>query len=412
MKTLSPIGLTLTVTLATLALAGAGAPTAAEGAASQGPGGAATAAMRQPLAAPRAAMAHLPRTLSPSVPRWVNISPPRVSTNTTHPPSNFGFQAIAIDPLHPKTLYVGTCYQGLWKTQDGGKTWFEVNTGTNGKILNTGRLWSIAIDRFHPQTLYVASGYGFEQGVWKSTDGGVDWQEMLPGTSTVAQRTSQDVHTIATDPYRSGHILVTFHSGWNATGGLGGVLESFDGGAHWIIHEPRRSWGAGHSISFLNNSSTWLLGTQTDGLWRTADGGHTWTHVSPLGRADGPWGLYHAANGIWYAGGQYRLLRSADDGRSWTAVGPGAGIGAYYTVIGDGRYVYAQPAVSFVNPNPTHYFYAPERGGTTWAQYNGQTFSDGPFSMAYDPVNHVVYSSNWNAGVWKLQVQGSHASGQ
>lgn len=333
-------------------------------------------------------------------PRWINISPPQVSTNGNKPPSNFGFQTIAIDPATPSTLYLGTCYQGLWKTTNGAKTWFKVNTGTNGQALNTGRLWSIALDHFHPQTIYAANGYGFGQGVWKSTDGGVDWQQMLPTTSTVAQRTSGDVGQIVTDPYRTGHLLVTFHSGWNGMKAAAGILESFDGGVSWIIHQPRPTWGGGAFAYFLDNSSTWLVGTQGDGFWRTGDRGRTWTKVARFVRADGPWGIYRATNGIWYAGGLRNILRSADDGRTWKAVGPAVGTGSYYTVIGDGHFLYAATAHSFA---PTHFIYSPESRGRKWSHYGHQTFADGPFSMAYDRINHIVYSSNWLGGVWKLQ---------
>ncbi len=346
-------------------------------------------------------------------PRWVNISPRWVSTNPNKPSFNFGFQAIAIDPHAPTTLYVGTCYQGLWKTKDGGRSWYRANTGTNGDVLNGGRLWSLAIDRFSPSTLYAANGYGSwdgrsdAQGIWKSTDGGTDWQQMLPPTSTVAQRTSLDVYEVVTDPYRSGHILVAFHSDW---AGLGhphpsGLLESTDGGATWIVHQAPRGWAGGNRyVFFLNNSATWLVGTQDAGYWRTADSGKSWHQVSRVGRQDGGGGIYRARNGVWYVGALTGLLRSADDGQTWIVVGPRPGADGYYTVIGDGRHLYAQTANGGFNTSgPNYYVWSPESDGVHWARYNDQLFRDGPMSMAYDPINHVIYSSNWDAGLWKLQ---------
>lgn len=340
-----------------------------------------------------------------SLPRWVNISPPRVSTDFNKPTNNYGFQAIAVDPLHPDTVFVGTCYQGLWKSTDDGHTWFKVNTGANGTLLDTGRLWSIAIDRFNPQTLYVAAGYG-EQGVLKSTDGGVDWKQMLPATSDVAQRASRDVAYIATDPYRSGHILATFHSLWGSAPrqATAGILESFDDANTWITHQAPSDWAGGseasHTISFLDNSSTWLVG-RNDGLWRTTDGGATWTQVSSSGAVGG---TYRASNGVWYAGALQNVLRSTNGGRSWTAVGPQAGTG-YSTVIGDGNYLYIQVSPNY-SRTPSHYYVSPESDGTTWATYNDQTFADGPASAAVDPVKHIVYTSNLLAGVWKLERAG------
>lgn len=357
--------------------------------------------------APQAPVTHLDlgaqRAAAATKPRWAKISPPLVSTDPNKPPMNYGFLALAIDPVHTKTLYVGTCYQGLWKTKDGGHTWFKVNIGANGAQLDTGRLWSIAIDRFHPQTLYVANGYGAEQGVWKSTDGGVDWQQMLPATSAVALQTSSDVLEIATDPYRGGHILVAFHSIWGTYPHpkTAGILESKDGGNTWLIHQPQRNWtGVGevsHYVSFLSSSSTWLF-ERVGGFWRTADSGKTWVRVAPN---EGGGGIYRATNGVWYAGALQTVLRSTDDGRSWNAVGPGGTL--YLAVVGDGKNLYIQPSQSFDVTPQTHYYYSPESSGTKWAQYSDQTFSNGPMSMVYDPINRVVYSANWRAGVWKLR---------
>ena len=43
-------------------------------------------------------------------------------------------------------------------------------------------------------------------------------------------------------------------------------------------------------------------------------------------------------------------------------------------------------------------------GGTSWVAMNGQTFRDGPYRMSYDETNGIIYSANWNAGVWALKV--------
>jgi hypothetical protein len=346
--------------------------------------------------------AALHRDVASHMPRWVKISPPSVSTNFNSPPSNFGFQALALDPLHPRTLYVGTCYQGLWKSTNSGHTWFKVSTGVNSSKLD-GRLWSIAVDRFATRTLYVANGYGGEAGVWKSTDGGVGWEEMLPATSTVGLQTSTDVSTIALDPYRGGHILVAFHGPWSSSTTTvdAGILESVDGGRTWIVHKPRRGWGWGSYISFFGNSSSWLIGTQRDGFWLTRDGGKKWSKVSSVAASDGGGAVYRARNGLWYASAFGTILRSANDGATWQPVGPYGGY--YFAITGDGHLLYTQQA----NVGPVKYLYSLESDGQTWLAYDGQTFTGGSRSMAYDPIDHIVYSSNGNAGVWKLQTSGT-----
>ncbi len=344
-----------------------------------------------------------PPRLAPDISagQWVNISPITVSTDFNTPPNNYGFQALAIDPQHPQTLYVGTCYQGLWKTTDGGTSWAKVNTGINGAALDTGRLWSVAVDHFNPKIVYVANGFGSLQGVLKSIDGGKNWTQVLP--QRLVHGLSADVYDITTDPYRADHVLVAFHGGWGG-GPDAGILESVDGGDTWTVRSPRSGWGSGDYIFFLDNSSTWLLATQWDGFWRTTNGGVNWTQVSTHNMQHGADELYRASNGAYYVGAANTLLRSTDNGASWTPVGPSTRDG-YNAVIGDGTTLYAQPANTGSNSTgPNHYYTSSESDGTSWHVYNSQTFSDGPMSMAYDPLNHIVYSSNWRAGVWRLQL--------
>jgi len=54
---------------------------------------------------------------------------------------------------------------------------------------------------------------------------------------------------------------------------------------------------------------------------------------------------------------------------------------------------------------PASYITSPESDGTTWTDYSAQKFTDGPYRMAFDPTNRIIYSANWNAGVWALKVK-------
>lgn len=334
---------------------------------------------------------------------WQNITPRGVSLDYNNPPANYGTQIIQVDPSNPQVIYVGTCYQGLWKSTNGGTTWFKVNTGTNGSALD-GRLWSVALDQVNPQVVWVANGFGFQQGIWKSTDGGVDWQQMEP--SNLQSQTSADVYSIVTDPYAANHVLVTFHESWgfgqNPTyGDSAGILESLDGGHSWIIHNPLPDWGSADFVFFLDNSSTWLHAT-SNGIWRTTDSGHTWSQVSQHPIQHGADQLYRARNGVLYIGGLHQIARSTDNGVTWTEVGPSSQDG-YNAVIGDGTCIFIQPANTGGNTTgPQPYYYSLESDGTHWRPYNSQAFSDGPMSMAIDRTTNTIYSSNWDAGVWKL----------
>jgi photosystem II stability/assembly factor-like uncharacterized protein len=167
---------------------------------------------------------------------------------------------------------------------------------------------------------------------------------------------------------------------------------------------PSRAWGAGHYVFFLGDAKTWLLGTQGDGFWRTTNGGTSWTQVSTVNMQHGASQVYRTAAGVYYVGAEHTLLRSTDEGVSFTSVGPSNQDG-YNAVIGDGNFLHAQSAnTGQATAGPLPYVVSSETDGMTWTPFNDQTFSDGPMSMAVDRVHGVVYSSNWGAGVWRLVV--------
>jgi hypothetical protein len=115
-------------------------------------------------------------------------------------------------------------------------------------------------------------------------------------------------------------------------------------------------------------------------------------------------GSFVSKTGVLYVGAYRNVLRSTDNGLTFTAVAPTTSDG-YYAIIGDGNKLYTNEGNTGGQTGPaTPYFTSDETDGTTWTAQNGQTFSDGPYRMAFDPVNKIVYSSNWNAGVWALKV--------
>jgi MYXO-CTERM domain-containing protein len=248
---------------------------------------------------------------------------------------------------------------------------------------------------------------GNTTGFWVSTDGGANFARPAGyrGAASAAGINADDVYDVAVDPTDFNHVLVSFHGAWAwgsaKYGNDAGVMESKDGGTTWIIHDPVAGWGAGHAVKFLydpalgiGNSQTWLLGTQGDGFWRTTNSGGVWSKVSDNVIAHGGGTAYYASSKLLYVSGT--TMRSSDNGVTWTNVGPNS----TWCVYGDGTTLYTGKSFGANQP----YYISLETDGATWKAQNATNFPDGPYEMAYDAVNGIMYSSNWSSGLWALKV--------
>jgi hypothetical protein len=329
---------------------------------------------------------------------WKAITPPGICSG-----AHFGCMDIQISPCNPYVIYLTTDSEGMWRSGDGGATWTSI--GNMPSPVSPG---VIAIDPRNPLNMYNIGGVrGASLGFWVSHDGGDTWEEpkgFTGGANNSVGEWCNDVYDVKADPADFQHVLLTFHGPWEWTL-PGGVLESKDGGNTWTRHLPAGSWGTGHSVFFLGDSNTWLVGTQAAGYFRTSDAGATFTQVSTVVMQHGGTNSFVSKTGVLYVGAFSNVLRSTDNGLTFTKVAPYTGDG-YYAIIGDGNMLYTQLANTGSHGGaPASYVTSPETDGTTWTAQNGQTFSDGPYRMAFDPVNKIIYSSNWNAGVWALKVE-------
>ena len=351
-------------------------------------------------------------TLAPGV--WTNISPPGLPFNGEPANGTFG-QGLALDPSNPATIYFAAhnfdptpALAGLFKSTDGGTSWTRI-----GPLMGPIR---VRVDPRNPLHLYDGDGvHGSTLGFWVSNDGGANW-EQPSGFTSITQAYVSDVYDVATDPNDFNHVLLTSHSAWGWTdtqwNATAGVMESRDGGRSWTLHPPPLRWGYGHNIKFLGNSSTWLLMTQfgdpgTSGFFRTTDSGATWAQVAAQPMYHGSGQLYRTSSGVLYAScdcsNTAGIIRSTDDGITWTVLegSPFKTNGLF----GDGRLLYSH--TGYVGTGATWPFYtAPESDGATWTPYRGgaQSFSDGPFEMAFDAGRRILYSSNWGNGLLALKV--------
>jgi len=105
---------------------------------------------------------------------------------------------------------------------------------------------------------------------------------------------------------------------------------------------------------------------------------------------------YYSAQGVLYVSSAQGVLKSTDNGETFTKIGLNQ---AYLSVIGDGTRLFTGQHFN------SRFVTALESNDTEWMEFNMQDFDEGPFEMAIDPVNGILYSANIRAGVFALKLQ-------
>ncbi len=312
---------------------------------------------------------------------------------------------IVIHPTHPNVVYVAALghlwgpnkERGVYKTTDGGKTW------TNVLFLNedTGVV-DVAMDPQSPDTLYAAAyqrrrtAYGFNGGgpasaLYKSTDGGATWKKLTKGLPE-----GGDTGRIGVDIYRRNPNIVYAliqHS-------KGGVFRSEDKGETWTKMSdtnPRPSYYSQIHIDPNNDQRIWVLAAQ---MSYSDDGGKTFRN-NLVQRIHGD---YHA---MWInpansdhmmVGSDGGIHWSYDRGRTWDYVNTLA-LGQFYEVGVDMRKPYficggLQDNGAWCGPSAT----LVTQGITNedWYRVGG---GDGFYAQIDPTDSNIVYSESQDGNV-------------
>ncbi len=337
------------------------------------------------------------------VPKWNDECPAPGRTTASGVLATYGTNAVAIDPNDTATVYLGTSSLGMYKSTDCGASWVHINTGRYGEEIDKGRSWSLVVDPVDSQVIYTTAGYGMGD-VFKSTDGGVNWEPML--TPDVREALAGGfVEKITIDPTDHLHLLASPHGPCVKDGAEYACLaESKDGGETWTLTNSAQQWSEGDGQTMIN-ATTWFFGNQFGGIWRTTNAGATWTSVY-TGNADGD--VYTASDGSFYSCALNTILHSAD-GISWGAVPNGKPCGANSNggakITGFGDTMFISRGASGTPPAGGWYWSTKDTDPSNWKSLESPaSMGQGGVSIAYDPDHRILYSSNYVSGFWRVVV--------
>ncbi len=327
-----------------------------------------------------------------------DITPPEVPSTGANP----GVRDLVIDPFDRSVLYASTYEHGVWRTADCGATWTHANIGINAPMIENSIPMGIAIDPFVPDTLYLGARYG-GQSLWTTDNAGVHWAKILPADVAMPLWNGEaDIGRVATLPDEPYHLIAASVPAWAGYGGDSGVIEGrrdADGTWRWTAHPPVPGMRTQQELAVLD-ARTWLVvaSASPGGAWLTRDAGATFAQVDDDASTGDGFQLYRAANGAWYRPATVGLLRSTDDGATWTDVFAGLGLGGTRSVIGDGTRIYASSSIPDGDA-VVRLFSAPEDpGDRAWVRV-GDPSTHSVTRFVRDELRDVLYTLTGDGAV-------------
>ena len=226
---------------------------------------------------------------APTLP-WTAIGPKPIGSSTYGNDRYMGNRPVVgrVTALVPvgdgTTAYLGAANGGVWKTTNGGSSWAPVFDSAIAAGQTGMAIGAIAVDASNTNTIYVGTGEAnlsgdsyFGGGVFKSTDGGTSWAKV--GGATMPDRCHvSDIKVRGTTIIAALERYGRYDPGCNA-----GIYRSTDGGATWTRRQAPLSNGSkvGAFDIAAGGANTWYATFYFDGVYKSTDDGVTWKLTNP-----------------------------------------------------------------------------------------------------------------------------------
>ena len=196
---------------------------------------------------------------------------------------------LAVYEANPAVYYVGTAHGGVWKTTSNGAT-FEAQFQNQGLI----SIGDVTVSQSNPDLVWVGTGESnnrqstsWGDGVYKSTNGGREWTHM-------GLRESRHINRILIHPRNNDIVFVAATGALFGAGGERGIYKTTDGGKSWKqVLKVDDDTGANDLIMSSTDPNIMFASTYQrrrsqccmngggpgSGVWKSTDGGDTWTRL-------------------------------------------------------------------------------------------------------------------------------------
>ena len=232
--------------------------------------------------------------------------------------------AVTGDPSHSHTFYFGSTGGGVWKTTDGGLFWENVSDG----YFKRASIGGIAVAPSDANVIYVGMGeatirgnVSHGDGIYKSTDAGKTWTHL-------GLEDTRNIGKVRVHPTNSDIVYVAALGHAHGPNEQRGLFRSHDGGKTWDrILYVKENVGI-HDLSIDPNNprvlyaGAWtarrnayqlISGGEGCGIYRSTDGGDTWKEITRnKGLPTGPVGKIGVAVSPANTNRVYAIVESKD----------------------------------------------------------------------------------------------------
>ena len=173
----------------------------------------------------------------------------------------------------------GSVGGGIWKTVDAGASWINVTPDLPNLAIS-----SLAVCTSSPSVIYAGTGEAFGNldaiggaGIFKTTDGGSSWVQL---SSTIADDSFRAVNRIIVDPANPDIVVTCSNtSTGNFSDATSGIFRSEDGGATWTKVYTSDAY-VQQVIAAPTDFQVQYASVYGVGVLKSADGGKSWTSTS------------------------------------------------------------------------------------------------------------------------------------
>ena len=244
-------------------------------------------------------------------------------------------ECISLDPLNPSRAYCGTFGGGLWKTDDGGQNWNKIGKD----FISSPNVTSVSVsplERGNEEFNVVYAGTEPSE-FYRSDDGGQSWERMINLNNLSSSQSwsfpprpwTHHVRWIEPDVNSPGYVFVAIEAG--------ALVQSHDGGRTWIDRVKQGPYDT-HTLATHRKAPKRLYSSAGDGYFESFDYGEIWNRPIAglkhhylyglcVNSEDPQTVIVSASSGAWQAhyaeDAESFMYRRSEDSEQWKLISKG-----------------------------------------------------------------------------------------